>query len=228
MPLRLFNEFETLKTRILSIGAEVESQVRKAVRAIEHHDLNLARQVLEGDMRIDQLEVDLEEDCLKALALYQPVAHDLRFLIAILKINSDLERIGDLAVNIAERVPAISRMKTKAMPFDFETICEITQDMLKKSLDALVRFDTRLAFEVLATDSKVDEINRKIYQTVEDEVQKNPQDINYFIHLMGVYRQLERIADHATNIAEDVVYLTKGEIIRHRGRQFQFDSKQEP
>ncbi|RJO63464.1 MAG: phosphate transport system regulatory protein PhoU [Myxococcales bacterium] len=216
MPVRLLKEFEKLKASILALGVEVERQLRLAVQSIETRDPHLARQVIDGDARIDEMEVDLEEDCLKALALYQPVAHDLRFLVSVLKMNNDLERIGDLAVNIAKRALPLAETPPMAMPFDFQTICEKTEEMLRNSLEAMVRFDTDLAYGVLEADDTVDDINRKIYRFVEEEVLKTPQNITYFIHLMGIYRQLERIADHATNIAEDVIYLAKGEIIRHR------------
>ncbi|MGH8015609.1 MAG: phosphate signaling complex protein PhoU, partial [Candidatus Zixiibacteriota bacterium] len=149
-------------------------------------------------------------------ALYQPVATDLRFIIAILKINSDIERIGDLAVNIAQRAKTLAESKNKTMPFDLSGMFRLTTSMVKKSTDALVLLDSSLARDVGAMDDKIDDLHKGAYKTVEAEIVKDPQSVEYFINLLGVSRYLERIADHATNIAEDVVYLVEGTIVRHQ------------
>ena len=166
------------------------------------------------------MEVDIEEDCLKVLALYQVVAGDLRFIIAILKMNSDLERIGDLAVNIAERAQFLANLEPDEMPFNLRDMAAKTQAMLKKSLDALVNRDVALAYRVCAADEEVDNVNRQAYAVLMEAVQKNPARLKTLIHQFTAMRQLERIADHATNIAEDVIYMLQGEIVRHRAERY--------
>ena len=220
-------EIEKLKTQILALSAVVEEDLRRAVRSIEDRDAGLAEKVIEVDSEIDRQEVDVEEECLKILTLYQPVATDLRFVIAVLKINSDLERIGDLAVNIAERAIFLSTMPPSEVPLDFTRMMEKVQDMVKKSLDALVRLDGALAREVCADDDAVDNMNREMYDLVKEGIRRNPtkENINVMIHLLSVSRHLERIADHATNIAEDLIYMIEGEIVRHRTEDYKSQGK---
>ncbi|MCX6829757.1 MAG: phosphate signaling complex protein PhoU [candidate division Zixibacteria bacterium] len=220
MPHHLQREIEKLKKKILSLCASVEENVRMAVKSIEDRDAALAERVVGQDPEIDQSEVDLEEDCLKILALHQPVAIDLRFIIAVLKINSDLERIGDLAVNIAERAQFLSTQPRIAIPFDLDALAEKTQDMLKKSLDSLVNLNTALARDVCRTDDDVDEINREMYDLVKDAIRAHPEQLDILIPYLSVSRYLERIADHATNIAEDVIYMIEGVITRHSTGSF--------
>jgi phosphate transport system protein len=167
--------------------------------------------------------VYLEEECLKILALHQPVAIDLRFVIAVLKINNDLERIGDLAVNIAERALFLTSQKPVDIPFDFMGMSEKTKIMLKMSLDALVNMDAKMAHDVCALDDGVDAINRRMYQQVQEGILENPEQIGSLIHCLSTSRHLERIADHATNIAEDVIYMVAGEIVRHKAEDFRPD-----
>lgn len=212
----LQREIEKLKKQILALGAVVEERVRMAVKSIEEHDHELARSVIRGDIEIDHMEVDLEEECLKILALYQPVANDLRFIIAVLKINNDLERLGDLAANIADRATCLTDGGKNEIITDISIMADKAQRMLRNSLDALVNLDAALAREVCAMDDEVDEIHANIFTKFETAVRKNPDKLQYFTHLMGVSRNLERIADHTTNIAEDVVYMSVGEIVRHR------------
>ncbi len=166
-------------------------------------------------MEIDHLEVDVEEDCLKILALHQPVAVDLRFIVAVLKINNDLERIGDLAVNIAERSLTMAGMPAAGVPFDFSEMARRAQAMLRKSLDALVDLDENLAREVLPEDDAVDAMQREVFELV-SRPPSDRQDIAYTLHQLLIARHLERIADHATNIANDVIYMVRGEIMRHK------------
>ena len=220
MAKHLQRELESLKKQILSVSAMAEESVRNAVRALEQRDERLAAAVIEGDLDIDQAEVDLEEECLKILALHQPVAIDLRFIVAALKINNDLERIGDLAVNIAERAQYLAAHPKVDIPFDFEGMARKAQDMVKKSLDALVNMDPRLAREVCAADDEVDAINRQMYLQVQEGIRRRPEDMEALIHFLSASRHLERIADHATNIAEDVIYMSDGEIVRHRAEQY--------
>ncbi len=156
--MRLQKELEKLKKRILSLGAMVEERVRMAIQALELRDANLAEKIIRSDYEIDEFEIEVEEDCLKLLALHQPVAVDLRFLIAVIKINNDLERIADEAVNIAERVQIIAKRERLDIPFDYSLMAEKTASMLKKSLDALVNMDDVLALDVLKLDDAIDDM----------------------------------------------------------------------
>jgi len=201
MPAHLLREIENLKKEILHLGAMAEQAVRQAATALDQRDENLARDVIENDIKLDEKEVQVEETCLKILALHQPVAIDLRFIIAVLKINNDLERVGDLAVNVAERAAFLATQPPVDVSFDFQEMTRKAQAMLTKSLDALVNLSVREAREVLAGDD-------------------DPRDTETLIHLLSASRHLERIADHATNIAEDVVYMIEGEIIRHKAEDY--------
>lgn len=216
MAVHLLREIENLKKEILMVGAMAELSVREATTAIRKYDPVLAQQVIEKDEQLDQMEVDVEEACLKALALHQPVATDLRFIVAVLKINSDLERVGDLAVNIAERALVLTARPKLDIGFDFSTMAMRVQAMLKQSLDALVNFDVDLAQRVFAQDDEVDAMNRQMYQMVQRAIRDRPEHTEVLIHMLSAVRHLERIADHATNIAEDVIYMIKGQIIRHQ------------
>jgi phosphate transport system protein len=222
MTKRLQIEIEKLKKQILSLGARVEDNLRNAIRSVENRDAERGGEIVDSDEDIDGMEVELEEECLKVLALHQPVAIDLRFIVAVLKINNDLERIGDLAVNIAGHARYFSALKTDVeIPFDFTTMVGKTKEMVKKGLDALVQLNTRMAQEVIALDAEVDTIYRAMYQKIQKAICENPENTETLIRYMGIARHLERIADHATNIAEDVIYLTEGEIIRHRAKEYE-------
>ncbi len=223
MPVHLQKELERLKKRILSLGAMVEERVRMAGRALEQRDSVVAEQIIATDYEIDELEVEVEEECLKILALHQPVAVDLRFLAAVVKINRDLERIGDEAVNIADCVAVISRRPPLDVSLGFVPMVEKAQSMFKKSLDALVNLDLDEAFLVLTLDDEVDQIYRSISIQVKDLIRQSPDRVEYLINLLLISRYLERIADHATNIAEEVIYMIEGEIVRH-GKWDQLDA----
>lgn len=216
MSQHLVREITRVKQQILTLGAEVEDSLRHAVTSLISRDTTLAKQVISRDSEIDQHEVDIEEDCLKILALHQPVAIDLRFLIAVLKINNDLERIGDLAVNIAERSLSLSLLPPITPPFDLAAMASRVQGMVRKSLDALVELDTQKAHQVLAEDDAVDNAHRQMYDHVKAAIRKELERTDELIQLLAVSRYLERVADHATNIAEDVIYLVDGQIARHR------------
>jgi len=216
MAMHLQREIEKLKKKILSLSAVVEESVNRAVQAVIDRDSRLASQIVKNDEIIDQMEVDVEEECLKILALYQPVATDLRFVIAIMKINNDLERVGDIANNIAQRAVSLSRQEKMPIPFDIFKMAERAQSMLRSSLDSLVNMDTNLARGVSAADDEVDEINRQAFVKIQEAIQKNPERVDYLIQLLSISRYLERIADYATNVAEDVIYMTQGQIIRHK------------
>lgn len=216
MPARLQKELDKLKRQFLALGAMVEEHVDMAIRAVEKKDAALAEEVIKGDHKVDEIEVEIEEECLKLLALYQPVAEDLRFIISVIKINHDLERIGDEAVNIAERMVYISTRTPVPVSFDYKLMSEKARAMLKSSLDALVNMDEKLAQEVRLKDDEVDQINRDIYDHVKQAILENPDKGGYLINLFAIARSLERIADHATNIAEEVIYLVQGIIKRHQ------------
>ncbi len=215
MSQHLQREIEKLKKKILALGATVENSVREAVSAVERRDSKLAERIILRDNEIDQLEVDLEEDCLKILALHQPVAIDLRFIVAVLKINNDLERIGDLSVNLAERAKLLAASPQILVPFDLMAIAEKTEQMLKRSLDSLVNLNAVVARDVCQMDDEVDRANRQTYGLVKNAIISHPGQAEVLIAYLSVSRFLERIADHATNIAEDVIYMTEGFIARH-------------
>ncbi|MGC8863285.1 MAG: phosphate signaling complex protein PhoU [Armatimonadota bacterium] len=220
MTTHLHKEIENLKKRILYMGAEIEELVRKAVDALASRNVKQALEVIDHDEAIDQLEVEIEEECLKILALHQPVAIDLRYVIAVLKMNNDLERIGDLAVDIAERAVYLSERPPIDLHLDLKQMSDATQTMLKHSLDALVNSDSTLARQVRACDDQVDEMNRRMFGIVQDYIRRNPEHVAEAIHWLSASRHLERIADQATNIAEDVIYMVEGEIVRHQPEVF--------
>jgi len=213
----LFREIERLKRLILGLGAAVEESLHRAVTAVQTRDAALAEGVIEGDAEIDQMEIDVEEESLKILALHQPVAIDLRFIVAVLKINSDLERIGDLAANMAERAVALSQMAPAAVPVDLTGMTTHVKAMVKNVLDALVNLDAGLAREVCAADDVVDNAHREMYERAREQIQAEPETADRVLSLLSVSRGLERIADHTTNVAQDVIYMLEGEIVRHRG-----------
>ena len=215
MSVHLKKDIDKLKRDLLSLCAVVEEQVQCAIRALLDRDEALARQVELRDDEIDRLEIEVEEDCLKTLALHQPVAVDLRMIVSVLKINSDLERIGDMAVNIAHKAASFAAEPHVEIPFDIVGMWEKTQAMLRDSLDAMVNTDATLAAKVCARDDEVDEIKRQIRVAVEERMQHQPQEVRALLRLLAVSRNLERIADCATNIAEDVIYMAEGRIIRH-------------
>ncbi len=220
MSEHLQREVEKLKHKLLSLSAIVEDTVYRAVKSLRERDGALAQWVIDKDNEIDGREVDIEEECQKILALHQPVAHDLRFIIAVLKINAELERIGDATVNIAERVKFFVAEEQIDIPFDFAGMAQKAQAMLHKSLDALVQLDTQMAYEVIRADDEIDAINREMYGLVEEGIQREPARVDAYIHLLGIAHHIERIGDHASNIAEDVIYLTEGAIVRHRTEEF--------
>ena len=218
MPKRLQKELEKIKKQILSLGAMAEERIRMAIKAIETWDAGLAEEIIRRDYEIDEREIEVEEECLKILALHQPVAVDLRFLIAVIKINSELERVGDEAVNIAHRVGNISKRRKLELSFDFSVMAEKAATMLRLSLDALVNLDLDLAFKVLTLDDEVDLMHREIYDRIKEVMSQNPDYVGYLINLYTTSRHLERVGDHSTNIAEEVIYLIEGEIIRHSAK----------
>lgn len=216
MTVHFHKEMELIKSQIMGLGTMVEEQVFYAVRAVEELDERMALEVIEQDRRIDLKEIDIEEECLKALALHQPVAIDLRLLISVLKINNDLERIGDMAVNIAKTVPYLKTVTgEKPLWFDAFAMASKARTMFKKSLDSLVNLDEALAENVMASDDELDAMHKELSVRIEEMAQKDPSKVGLFMRYLLISRNLERIGDHATNIAEDVLYMIRGRIQRH-------------
>lgn len=215
MSVLLSREIVSLKKKILQMTALVEESVRKAIGAVKNKNAVLAEEVVLSDDQIDLMENELEEECLKILALHQPVAIDLRYVVVCLKINNDLERIGDLAVNIADRAKAISRDEDDFMPESITKMIDAAIAMLKKSLDAFIEMDSGLAREVSLMDDVLDELNRNMYLEIKKLIIEQPGRTGYLLHILGVSRQLERIGDYAVNISEDVIYMIDGKIVRH-------------
>ncbi len=220
MSYHLQKEIASLKEKIIYMGTEVEDRVYQATVSLINRNEKMAQAVLTGDHNIDLLEVTIEEDCLKLLALHQPVANDLRFIISVLKINSDLERVGDLAVGIAERSLFLIDQPSIAIPFDMSAMMNTVESMLTRSIEALVNQDVQKAYRVRAEDDRVDAMNREMYALVTSEIPKHPEHINILLQNLSISRHLERIADHASNIAEDVIYMVNAEIVRHSPEVF--------
>ncbi len=216
MTLHFLREVERLKRMLLDEATMVEEGLQKALKALYDNNMQLAAEVKNSDHKIDQKEIEIEEEALKILALHQPVASDLRFIISVIKINNDLERIGDLTANIAARTIDIINLPHLNVPGNIVEMADTVLLMLKESLDALINLNVKLAAKVCVDDEKVDLLHKKTFNYVKEKVQTAPQNIDFFLMLMGISRYLERIADHSTNIAEDVVYMVEGKISRHR------------
>jgi phosphate transport system protein len=211
----LQRETDRLKRKILALGALVEESLRLAFQAIEQRDAAKARRVIATDVLIDQNEVEIEEECLKILALYQPVAGDLRFVAAVIKINSELERIGDLAENIAKRALDLLDQVPITPPNTVWVLADRTGSILERALDALVRQDAVTAREVLVADLEIDALYKQLIEELKTMLREQEGHLDAVVLLFSVARYLERLADHATNIAEDVLYMVEGEIQRH-------------
>jgi phosphate transport system protein len=216
MSIHLHRDLDNLQRKILALASAVEQTVERAILALIDRDVESALKLMEADTAIDLEENRIEEECLKMLALHQPVAVDLRRIAATLKINTDLERMADLAVNIAERAHAFARGPEVPIPDIFQQMTDLTNTMVRDSLDAFVKLDAFLAKRVCRLDEEVDRYNREIILQVIALMKQSPDFVEPGLNLFSAARHLERIADHATNIAEDVVYLVQGDIIRHR------------
>lgn len=210
------NALSNLQSMLGTMSAGVEEAVLLSGKAVAEVSQFHADQVIAGDTRIDSMEIQIEEECLKILALHQPVAGDLRQVITILKVNNELERVGDLAVNMAERVGNLDSFKDQMIEkFDFSDMLHTACGMLKDALDSLVYHDSELAQEVIARDEQVDMLHRGNYGIVRTFILQHPDCVQYYLNGLTISRCLERIADIATNIAEDVIYLESGRIVRH-------------
>ncbi len=215
MSIHMHREIEQLKGALLGLCGLVEQQIADAVRAVLDRDPDLGDQVEQKDQAIDRKEIEIEESALKLLALYQPVALDLRFVIAFIKINSDLERIGDLAVNIARKARNLSLLEPIRPPFDVDVMWQGVKTMVRDSVDSLIQTNADLAADVCHRDEEVDRQKRSARQMIEKLIAEQPQLVQPLLQYLSVSRNLERAADHATNIAEDVIYLARGQIHRH-------------
>jgi phosphate transport system protein len=216
MTKHLQRDLENLQRDVVGLAASTEETIHRAIRALQERDTELAHQVIDGDSQIDEEENHVEEECLKILALHQPVAVDLRRTAAILKINTDLERMADLAVDIAERAIRLAELQPIHVPEKLQKMTDLTTLMVRHSLDAFVNLDPPLARRVCRLDDEVDRYNEEIIQELIEQMRKSPDMVEPALSLFSAVRHLERIADHATNIAEDVIYLVEGEIVRHR------------
>ncbi len=216
MTKHIERQIETLKERILRLGTLVEEAISKSITALINRDTALAQRVIVNDSEIDAMEVEVEEECLKILALYQPVAADLRFVVAVLKINNDLERMGDLARNIAKRVTQLEGGDPYDLPPEIRTMATQAQEMVRQCLDAVVKRDPTLARQVREEDDIVDEARQRIQRRVLQGIKNAPENVENLLRINSVSKHIERIADMATNIAEDVVYMVEGDIVRHR------------
>ncbi|MBI1382342.1 MAG: phosphate signaling complex protein PhoU [Planctomycetaceae bacterium] len=218
MANHLQHDLEKLEKQLLYLAAQVEDAVRKAMHALLDRKQDVALDVIAGDQGIDRREVELEEECLKVLALHQPVAADLRFTAACLKIDNDLERIGDLAVNIAERAAFLTTVRPFPVPHQLKAMMEEATRMLRESLDAFVNGDVDAARRICAEDEEVDRLHREIARALIKMMESDREAVEPGMQMFSVSKALERVADHATNIAEDVIYMVQGDIVRHGNR----------
>jgi len=208
-------ELKKLREEILYMGGLVEDQILKAVKSLVDRDSDLANLIIERDHEVNRLDVNIDEQCIKLLALHQPAGRDLRFITTGLKITTDLERIGDMAVNICERALELNQEPQLKPYIDIPRMARISQRMIRESLDAFVRDDTELALKVCKDDDEVDQLNAQIFRETLTFMLENAQTISRATKISSISKYLERIADHATNIAEMVVYMVKGKSIRH-------------
>ncbi len=218
MSLHLQRDLEALKKELLQLSNLVESAINSAILALHNRETVHAERVLRIEQEINEKEVFIEEECLKLLALHQPVAVDLRFIVAVLKVDNDLERMGDFAKNIAKR--ALDLVNLPPVPISTEFVNELpdlVRTMVRKSLDSLVTLDTELARNVIKMDKRVDEINAMMYKEVEKMIHEDVNRTVVALNLLSCSRHMERIADLSTNIAEDVLFMVEGKVMRHMG-----------
>jgi phosphate transport system protein len=216
MSLHLQRDLDKLKKEMLKLGNMVEVSINNAILALNNREKTYVHEVFANEELINEMEVKVEEDCLKILALHQPVAVDLRFIVVALKVNNDLERMGDIAKNIAKRASEL--MEVDPIPELNKVILglpELIRTMVRNSLDALVKLDDQLAREIIDMDDKVDDINKEMYVAIKKAVRENPGLSDVAINLLSTSRYMERIGDLSTNIAEDVIFMVEGKVIRH-------------
>ena len=213
-------QIEDIRAKVLSMGSLAESQVAQATQAVEGLDREKAVQVIQGDDELDRLDIDLEEECLHSIALFQPVASDLRLIVAAMSVGHELERIGDLAVNIAGCVVRLRDEVNVTQPIVLPKCLQLASvkaiEMLRKSLDAFIAHDATASRELIYQDRELDRLHSQIFDWLKEGIQQHPHDLAWMIEVTSVSRHIERIADHVTNIAEIVIYWVEGEIVRHR------------
>jgi phosphate transport system protein len=218
MSLHLQRDLDALKKEILQLGNVVESAINFAILALVNRDSELAQKAQGFEDEINNKEVTIEEECLKILALHQPVAVDLRFIVVVLKVNNDLERMGDVARNIALRAQYLASQPPLPIFQEMASeLPEMVRSMVRKALDSLVTLDVGLSLKVMKMDSRVDEINRRMYTEVRNIIEADVKNTEVALSLLSTSRYMERIADLATNIAEDVVFMVEGRVVRHTG-----------
>lgn len=216
MSLHLHRDLDKLKKEVLRLGNMVELAINNAFLALNNRDSSYVEEVLTNEEQINEMEVQIEEECLKILALHQPVAVDLRFLVVVLKVNNDLERMGDIAKNIAERAKDL--MESDVIPDlgqPIQGLPDLVRTMVRSSLDSLVKLDDQLARKIIEMDDEVDQINRDMYAAVKRLIAEQPSVADSAINLLSCSRNMERIGDLATNIAEDVIFVVEGKVVRH-------------
>lgn len=209
-------ELHKLKQLLLTMGTLVEDRLKLVLQALKTLDGISAADIAQSDDRVDEMEVAVEEECLKILALYQPVAADLRFLVTATRINNDLERIGDEVGNIGNRIIHMATHERPVFDYDYSNMGAKTLKMLNYSMEALINMDVKLAAQVLKLDDEVDALQKKAYDDIKAALPQNPRHAGYLLNMFLVSRHLERIGDLSTNICEDVIYMGRGEIIRHK------------
>lgn len=212
----LHRDLDQLHKSLLDLGGSVEIAIRDATAALFSRDVELAHKVMEREREIDLAEVQIEEDCLKMLALHQPVATDLRFVIAALKVDNDLERMGDAAESIAARALQLAELPPVEIPEPLFAMVQAAKGMTRKALECLVHADVVLARQILVDDDSVDSAQRSMFDALQERMRQRPEQIEACVLLLSATRQVERVADLATNIAEDVIFLHQGEIVRHK------------
>jgi len=216
MTKHLQRDIEAVYNDVLSLSAMVEEMIDHAALALIERRYDLAAKVIASDEAVDRREVRIEEECLKILALHQPVAIDLRRIASVMKINNDLERIADLAVNIAERSLSLDEFSQFPVPQKLSRMVSLATQMVRDSLDAFVNLDTLAAKRIMRMDDSIDELNVEVIEELQSLIQKQPEMVVPALHCFSASRHIERIGDHATNIAEDVIYLVAGDIVRHK------------
>lgn len=215
MSKHLQRDIERLRKDILMLGSLVEEATDKSIKVIGRSDEKILDELFEGEERINQMEVDIQEECLKVLALHQPVATDLRFIVAVMKVNNDLERMGDQAINIAGRVRSLMGEKPLSAPVDFVAMGEVARRMVHLSLEALVNQDVEAARRVGEMDDELDEMHADSYRIIQEAMKEDPEMIKTGVSYLTISSNLERIGDLSTNIAEETVFMEEGEVVRH-------------
>ena len=219
MSLHLEREFEYLKRDVSRLGVIVVENLHRAIRSVQEGNEELARAAIALDTEIDELELKLEENVLKLLALHQPVAADLRYLITVMKVSGELEAIGGQVENIAQRALSLLELRRLDMPYDFGAMAEKVSKMTASSLEAMIHMDHDTALKIIDSDDEIDQMHAKVYGIVKDAIRQHPERLDALIHDLSISKHLERIADHAEAIAEDTIYMIDGTIIRHRHKK---------